>query len=307
MQVRTSTAAVPSAPAQEQEFAFDERDFARVCALIHQQAGISLNTSKRSMVYSRLSRRLRATAKASFKVYLDALETSPPGAPEWQNFINALTTNLTSFFREQHHFPLLTEHLRRLAAHKPLRIWCCAASTGEEPYSLAMTAMEAFDSLTPPVSILATDIDTNVLAAARTGVYAADGAQRLDTRLLKRYFLRGTGANANKVRVRPELGALIDFQPLNLLHERWPFDTRFHAIFCRNVMIYFDKPTQHDVLRRLARHVTPDGLLFAGHSENFGFARELFELRGQTVYRPSAGDAPAGGTPAPRPARKMPR
>ena len=269
----------------ETEFTFDQDDFKRVQALIYRQAGISLNEGKLSMVYSRLSRRLRVLGKFDFKSYLDTLEAAPGDDPEWQEFINALTTNLTSFFREAHHFPILEEHLRSLSAQKPLRIWCCAASTGEEPYSLAMTAMRAFDSLHPPVTILATDIDTAVLATARNGVYRAETVEKLDPALLKRYFMRGTGSKAGSVRVRPELQALIDFQPLNRLDDGWAFQTRFHAVFCRNVMIYFDKPTQHGVLGRLARHMTPDGLLFAGHSENFSFAREHFELDGRTVYR----------------------
>ena len=283
----------------EPEFSFDQHDFKRVQALIYRQAGISLNEGKLSMVYSRLSRRLRVLGKYDFKAYLDALEAAPADDAEWQEFINALTTNLTSFFREAHHFPILQEHLKRVSAQQPLRIWCCAASTGEEPYSLAMTAMQAFDSLNPPVTIFATDIDTSVLATARAGVYRAETVEKLDPALLKRYFMRGTGSKSGSVRVRPELQSLVDFQPLNLLDDGWSFQTRFHAVFCRNVMIYFDKPTQHGVLGRLARHMTPDGLLFAGHSENFSFAREHFEMEGRTVYRVSrAGDASGPRVPA---------
>ena len=266
------------------EFSFGDSDFRRVQALIYRQAGISLHAGKLSMVYSRLVRRLRVLGTADFKTYLDDLEAAPGSDPEWQEFVNALTTNLTSFFRESHHFPLLAQHLKALKAQAPLRIWCCAASTGEEPYSLAMTAMETFGSLHPPVSIFATDIDTSVLATARAGIYGADAAEKLDPALRARYFLRGRGSNDGKVCVRDELRKLIDFQPLNLLHESWSFKTKFHAVFCRNVMIYFDKPTQYGVLGRLARHLTPDGLLFAGHSENFSFARDLFELEGRTVY-----------------------
>jgi chemotaxis protein methyltransferase CheR len=263
-----------------------QADFERVRSMIHRHAGIALNPSKRTMVYSRLSRRLRVLGKADFAGYLDELERSGSDQPEWQEFVNALTTNLTSFFREAHHFPVLTQHLRQRAAMAPLNIWCCAASTGEEPYTLAMTARDAFEGRSAPaVSILATDIDTAVLERARQGVYPIDAVAKLDAGLLRRHFLRGSGGSAGLVRVRPELVSMISFRQLNLLESRWPMDTRFDAIFCRNVMIYFDKPTQTRVLQRLARHLKPDGLLFAGHSENFTHARDLFELQGKTVYR----------------------
>jgi chemotaxis protein methyltransferase CheR len=181
---------------------------------------------------------------------------------------------------------VLAQHLRRHAAQAPLQIWCCAASTGEEPYSIAMTARDAFGSQAmPPVSILATDIDTAVLERARQGVYPIDAVAKLDPGLLRRHFLRGRGAREGLVRLRPELGAMISLRQLNLLQPRWPLQTRFDAIFCRNVMIYFDKPTQAHLLQRLAQQLKPGGLLFAGHSENFTQARELFELQGKTVYR----------------------
>jgi len=261
-----------------------EAAFQRVRELIHRRAGIALNDSKRTMVYSRLSRRLRALQLDSFERYLEMLQAGGPDAAEWQEFVNALTTNLTSFFREAHHFEVLSRHLRQRAGSGPLRIWCCASSTGEEPYSLAMTAI---DALGPgaPVEILATDIDTQVLQTAARGVYAQDAVARLEPSLLKRHFLRGRGGNAGFVRVRPELQALVSFRPLNLLAPSWPLTSPFDAVFCRNVMIYFDKPTQLQILQRLAAHIRPDGLLFVGHSENFTQARELFELQGKTVYR----------------------
>jgi chemotaxis protein methyltransferase CheR len=263
-----------------------QADFERVRSMIHRHAGIALNSSKRTMVYSRLSRRLRALGQGDFPGYLDELERSGSDQPEWQEFVNALTTNLTSFFREAHHFPVLAQHLRQRAAQAPLNIWCCAASTGEEPYTLAMTARDAFDAANAPaVSILATDIDTAVLERARQGVYPIDAVAKLDAALLRRHFLRGSGASTGLVRVREDLASMISFRQLNLLESRWPIDTRFDAIFCRNVMIYFDKPTQTRVLQRLARNLKPDGLLFAGHSENFTHARDLFELQGKTVYR----------------------
>lgn len=271
------------------EFDFTRRDFERVRALIHGRAGISLADSKQEMVYSRLARRLRATGIQSFGRYLDDLEAGRMDN-EWEAFTNALTTNLTSFFREAHHFPLLEEHLLKLRRFeagrggKPLRIWCSAASTGEEPYSIAMTACEAFNTLTPPVEIIATDIDTNVLATAANGVYPMERVDKMAPERLRRFFLRGKGAHEGMARVRPELRQLVTFRQLNLLADGWPVDGQFDAIFCRNVMIYFDKPTQRAILGRFVPLMKPHALLFAGHSENFLYVSDALRLRGKTVY-----------------------
>jgi chemotaxis protein methyltransferase CheR len=262
-------------------FEFTERDFSRVRALIYQQAGISLGESKQEMVYSRLARRLRALGINSFVEYLDRLESGVDNE-EWEAFTNALTTNLTSFFREAHHFPILADHVQNMKA--PLSIWCSAASTGEEPYSIAMTVCEAFGTLTPPVSIIATDIDTNVLETASNGVYPIERIDKMAQDQVKRFFQRGKGDRSDLVRVRPELRQLITFKPLNLLGSSWPVSGPFDVIFCRNVMIYFDKPTQSRILARFEPLMKPDGLLFAGHSENFTYATDSFKLRGKTVY-----------------------
>lgn len=262
-------------------FEFTARDFDRVRALIYKQAGISLGESKQEMVYSRLARRLRAKGLNTFEEYLNGLESGRDNE-EWVAFTNALTTNLTSFFREAHHFPILAEHMRNKKA--PLSIWCSASSTGEEPYSIAMTVCEAFGTLTPPVSIIATDIDTNVLATAANGVYPIDRIDKMEQDRVKRFFQRGKGERSNMVRVRPELRQLVTFKPLNLLASSWPLSGAFDVIFCRNVMIYFDKPTQGRILARFVPLMKPDGLLFAGHSENFMYASDAFKLRGKTVY-----------------------
>jgi chemotaxis protein methyltransferase CheR len=265
----------------DREFNFTESDFQKVRKLIYQHAGISLSDAKRDMVYSRVARRLRAVGLRSFNEYLDQLESS--GDPvEWEAFTNALTTNLTSFFREAHHFPILAEHL--LKVKKPISIWCSAASTGEEPYTIAMTACEAFNTLKPPVEIIATDIDTNVLATAESGVYPWDRVDKLSDQRLKRFFLKGKGDKAGQVRVRNELRSLITFRPLNLLSAEWPVKGQFDVIFCRNVMIYFDKQTQTTILNRFAPMMKPDALLFGGHSENFLYSTKAFKLRGKTVY-----------------------
>ncbi len=263
------------------EFDFTAQDFARVRQLIYQHAGISLSEAKSDMVYSRIGRRLRVLNLASFKQYLDYLENEN-SADEWEAFTNALTTNLTSFFREEHHFPVLAEHL--LSLKKPIRIWCSAASTGEEPYTIAMTACEAFGTLRPPVEIIATDIDTNVLATAARGVYPDDRVSKLSLERRKQFFQKGTGAHDGMVRVRNELKSLITFHQLNLLDAQWPLKEQFDVIFCRNVMIYFDKPTQSAILSRFVPLMKPHALLFAGHSENFLYVSDAFHLRGKTVY-----------------------
>jgi chemotaxis protein methyltransferase CheR len=263
------------------EFLFTQTEFERIRTLLYQHCGIKLNDSKKVMVYSRLGRRLRATGTTSFEEYLDLIEQDQ--GDEWEAFINSLTTNLTAFFREPHHFPILKEHVLNLRK-KPLRLWCSAASTGEEPYTIAMTMIEAFNSYKPPVQIIATDIDTNVLAIAQAGIYSWDRVEKLPAETLKRYFLKGSGKNAGFVQVRDELRNLISFQPLNLLDEQWPINGGFDAIFCRNVMIYFDKETQYKILKRFVPMLESHGLLFAGHSESFLHASDIFKLIGNTIF-----------------------
>lgn len=271
------------------EFAFTEHDFERVRSLIHRRAGIALADSKQEMVYSRLARRLRAIGIKSFSQYLDDLESSPD-SQEWEAFTNALTTNLTSFFREEHHFPILADHVKKSTG--PIEIWCSASSTGEEPYSIAMTLCEVFNTLVPPAHIIATDIDTNVLNTAANGVYPLERLDKMDPARAKRFFQRGKGKQEGYVRVRPELRQMITFKQLNLLSNDWPVSGPFDAIFCRNVMIYFDKPTQGKILERFAPLMKPDALLFAGHSENFLYVSNAFKLRGKTVYELNHGGVP---------------
>ncbi|MBI5430174.1 MAG: chemotaxis protein CheR [Nitrosomonadales bacterium] len=280
------SANLQSVDGHEREFVFTEENFERICKLIYEHAGISLKPSKQHMVYSRLARRLRVNGLDNFKDYLALLERD--NGTEWEAFVNSLTTNLTSFFREPHHFPLLAEHVARQKGRHPVSLWCAAASTGEEPYSMAMTIVDAFGSFTPPVSIVASDVDTNVLAKAEAGIYPMERVEKLSAAVLKRFFLRGTGGQAGFVRVRPELRAMISFRQVNLLSNEWPVHGPLDAIFCRNVMIYFDKETQLRILQRFAPLLQPDGLLFAGHSESFHHATHLFRLRGKTVYELAA-------------------
>lgn len=271
----------PSRESGEREFVFTVADFERVRKLIYDHAGISLSSAKQDMVYSRLARRLRETRLKSFGDYLALLERGDKG--EWEKFVNALTTNLTSFFREPHHFPILAEHLKKLQGKPAIKIWCCASSTGEEPYSIAMTVVEAFNSFNVPVSIVASDLDTNVLATAAKGVYARDRVDRLSPERLSRFFVKNSGQDGS-VTVRPELKRLVSFQRLNLLEPSWSVRGALDALFCRNVMIYFDKPTQYKILKRFVPLMDNGGLLFAGHSESFLHAADLFRSQGKTVY-----------------------
>lgn len=266
---------------QAREFVWTDADFGRVQALIYERAGISLHDGKHAMVYSRLSRRLRDTGYQSFRDYLGWLETHD--GPEWQEFVNALTTNLTSFFREQHHFEILANHLKTRSASSAWRIWCNAASTGEEPYSIVMTALETLGGKTS-FSLTASDIDSKVLASAAEGVYRMEGLKGISEERMQRFFLRGTGSNAGMARVKPILREMIQFISVNLIRDDWPFREPFDVVFCRNVMIYFDPPTQRKVLERIHRVMAPGAMLFVGHAENFSDSRDLFTLRGKTVY-----------------------
>ncbi|HEY8977450.1 MAG TPA: CheR family methyltransferase [Burkholderiaceae bacterium] len=274
--------AFAAADAASHEFTFSADDFRRVQKLIYQRAGISLHDGKRAMVYSRLSRRLRETGDRSFADYLNGLEraSGAAGEPEWQEFINCLTTNLTSFFREEHHFHALADALKGLGG-RPVRMWCNAASTGEEPYSIAMTLIE---NGCAGSRLLATDIDTKVLATAQRGVYPAD-SRGLSQQRLQKHMMRGTGANAGFMRVKPELQKMIEFRTFNLMATQWSLGEPFDMVFCRNVMIYFDHDTQRRVLEHIHGVMKPGGLLFVGHSENFTDSRDLFVLQGKTIYK----------------------
>lgn len=280
-----SDAILSPAPPAEREFRFSRQDFERVRGLIHARAGISLAPSKEDMVYGRLARRLRHHGLGSFREYLDLLEHSDDDG-EWEAFTNALTTNLTAFFREAHHFEALRSLFGRLE-RQPLRIWCAAASTGEEPYSIAMTAVEHFGGFDAPVRILATDIDTQVLEAGRSGVYPLERVEKMSPERLRRFFLRGVGKNQGCCRVADGLRQMLEFRRLNLLESNWGLRGPFDAIFCRNVMIYFDKATQYRVLQRMVPLLAGDGLFFAGHSESLLHAANLLQPCGRTIYRPA--------------------
>jgi chemotaxis protein methyltransferase CheR len=280
----TATAPATGAAASSgdtREFHFSRQDFDRVRKLIYERAGISLSEAKQDMVYSRLARRLRARGLRTFAEYLALLNGGDEA--EWEAFTNALTTNLTSFLREAQDFPILAEHALTQRGHR-YEVWCCACSTGEEPYSIAITLAEAFGRTDAPMAILASDLDTQVLTKAAEGIYPVDRIERIDANRVRRFFLRGTGQQDGQARVRPDLRSSVTFRRINLLEPNWPVHGPFDAIFCRNVMIYFDKQTQATILRRFAPLLRPDGLLFVGHSESLFHVSDVFRLRGKTVY-----------------------
>lgn len=274
---------VPPSTAVFKSFDFSDADFRRLQQMIFDYAGISLNSNKKPMAYSRLTKRLRQLNLSAFGEYLDFVESS--GDDEHVRFINALTTNLTYFFREPHHFPILVEHLLGLPTAAPLVVWSAACSTGEEPYSIAMAVIEAFATDLPPVRIIASDLDTEALATAARGVYPMEKLESLSPQRLKKFFLKGAGAQAGYARIRPEVQRLVEFRQTNLHDGPWDIEAPVAAIFCRNVMIYFNKATQTKILARFMPLLRPDGLLFAGHSENFFYnAGDIFRSRGKTVY-----------------------
>ena len=259
----------------QQDFLFTHQDFQRVRDLIAAYAGISLHERKQSMVYNRLARRLRATGRRSFHDYLDSVEA--PNSEERERFVNALTTNLTAFFREPHHFEMLAARARRGSR---LNVWSAACSTGEEAYSAAIILREAgCDG-----RILATDVDTDALATAAGGVYKLEAAERAGLQRMRPHFLRGTGENEGLARLRPEIRAMVRFEQHNLLKDEWQGRAGFDAVFCRNVMIYFDRIAQQRLLARLAAALVPGGLLFLGHSESCAAGHPAFRSCGKTAY-----------------------
>jgi chemotaxis protein methyltransferase CheR len=276
------------------EYPLGDKEFDRLRRLVRDWAGISLVDSKRQMVQARLQKTLRALKLPCFAEYCGLLESAGPSSEEATGFINSITTNKTDFFREPHHFEFVKSKLvprwvsDSLTGSQTLRIWHAGCSTGEEPYSMAMTLLEAFR--TRPlwdIRLLATDIDTNVLEFAQKGVYENERVQPVPPDYLKRFFLRGKGEMHGFVKVKPEVSDLVTFKKLNLLDEPWPFrpECRFDAIFCRNVVIYFDQPTQRKVFERLGGMLRPGGHLFVGHSESLFRLSHVLVAVGGTIYQ----------------------
>jgi len=272
-------------PEQKREFAYTRKDFSHLCALVDRHTGIQLAEGKEDMLYGRLSRRIRKVGLTSFKEYIKLLEQDEEG-DEFGEFINAVTTNLTSFFRESHHFDYLKQTLlpaliKSNHASRRIRIWSAGSSTGEEPYSIAMSVAETM----PPgwdVKILATDLDTDVLLQGERGIYDESRVEGLDKAVVKRWFVK-SAKQPGKVRVKPELQELIHFRKLNLL-QPWPMKGPIDIIFCRNVIIYFDMPTKQKLMNRYADMLISSGHLFLGHSEAMNNMSTRFSLCGKSVY-----------------------
>jgi len=268
------------------EFTLSEREFERIRRRLYGAAGISLSDAKRTLVIARLSKILRRLKLRGFDAYLDFLEGE--GTPaDAQDFVNALTTNLTRFWREDHHFSHLVAHVgdlmrtRTSVARRRLRIWSAGCSTGQEPYSIALSLLAAWPELKRwDFRILATDIDTSVIARAASGTYSEGELNGLSPERV-RLFERLEGG---RIRVPEAAASVVAFRPLNLMAP-WPMKGPFDAIFCRNVAIYFDKPTQSQVFARLGDILAPGGFLYIGHSENLGTDGSGFRLVGKTIYQ----------------------
>ncbi len=269
------------------EFKFTDKDFKLLKSIVGEHTGIVLTDAKRNMIYGRLARRLRALGLSTFSEYIALVKDDQV---ELVNFINSVTTNLTAFFREAHHFEHLRdvvfpELLEKNRSTRKIRIWSAGCSTGEEPYSLAITVKEFFENHPDwDIRILATDIDTNVIDKASSGIYAEDRVEGLDIDLIKRWFVKGKGDKKGLIKVRKELQALISFKQLNLL-QPWPMKGPFDLLFCRNVVIYFDKPTKVKLFDRYADILESRGKMFIGHSETLFQICDRFESLGGTIYQ----------------------
>jgi len=270
---------------KNREFVLSDKDFRTISRIVGERTGIVLSDSKREMVYSRLSRRLRALGMDSFADYCTLIKDGDE--QELAEFTNAITTNLTAFFREMHHFEFLQSHLlpylRKTKKDQKLRIWSSGCSSGEEPYSIAIMLRECMPA-SWDIRILATDLDSNMVNKGKSGVYAAERVEGLTEKRLRRWVMRGKGENADMVKMHPSLCEIITFKQLNLMHE-WPVKGPFDFIFCRNVVIYFDKPTQRKLFQRYASLLEAQSHLFIGHSESLYKVSDQFESLGKTIYR----------------------
>lgn len=267
-------------------------EFRQLRDFIYAHTGISLSEHKRALVYARLAKRLRHHRLGCFADYYTLLTQNDPEGDELVEMINCITTNKTDFFREPHHFRFLAEHVfpecraKMQNGGKRLRFWSAGTSTGEEAYTLAITVREAFPASEPwDIRILATDIDTRVLAHAENGAYTSEQAARIPDDLLRRYFYYGEGANTGRVQAKQVLKDVIRFRRLNFMDEPWPMRGPFDVIFCRNVIIYFDRPTQRRLIGRFTQLLRPGGYLFLGHSESLIEGGLGLQHVSQSVYQ----------------------
>jgi chemotaxis protein methyltransferase CheR len=261
-------------------------EFQRLRTLIYDESGISLNDQKQGLVASRLSKRLRELKFSTFSEYHDHV-TNDSSREEFTRMLDLISTNKTDFFREPRHFEFLREEiLPQLESEKRIRIWSSACSTGEEPYTIAMTL---YDGVSDPTQwdckILASDLSTRVLSKAAAGVYDAERVQDVPPETVRRHFLRGRGTSEDLLKVKPHLSAMIQFRRLNLMDEQFPIKSPLDIIFCRNVMIYFDRPTQERLVNKFYRYLKPGGHLFIGHSESLQWVTHPFTVVVPTIYR----------------------
>lgn len=298
-----STGAAAEPRGYRADIAFTHADFTRIAAFAHREYGLHLQESKKDLVYSRLVKRLRKAGCPDFATYCNQLE-GDGGAAERVELISALTTNVTHFFREEHHFTLLSDlvlkpQADRLRAGQRMRIWSAGCSAGQEPYSIAATVLELLpEAARMNIRILATDIDPAILARARAANYPAEEAKGVPDRLRAQMFDRAAETSA-QVQVQARIRGLVHFAEINLMAD-WPVHGPFDAIFCRNVAIYFDKPTQARLWQRYAALLAPGGLLCIGHSERLsGPATAQLDSVGITAYRRNSSPAGALGPPGP--------
>ena len=271
---------------KDREFKFTAEDFNFLRKLSNEHSGIQVPDERFDMFYSRLSKRIRKLGLADFKEYCQCLKDDQ--VYEFTQFINAITTNLTAFFREIHHFDyvrdvVIPDLLVRNKASRQIRVWSAGCSTGEEPYSLAITLLENVHA-DWDIKILATDLDTNVLETASDGIYTNDRVCDLSEDTLKQWFMRGKSSQSGQVKVRPQLQQIIQFKQLNLMQD-WPMKFHFDFIFCRNVLIYFDRETKIALAQRFAQMLSSRSWLFIGHSESLNQLSKEFELVACTSYR----------------------
>lgn len=268
------------------DIAITTDEFLRFRKLIYDESGISLSDQKQSLVASRLSKRMRELGLMTFTEYYEQV-TSDPTREEFVRLLDLISTNKTDFFREAKHFEFLRERiLPELTGEKRIRIWSSACSTGEEPYTIAMTLYEGVsDPSQWDFQVLASDLSTRVLAKAAAGVYSEDRFRDVPPDVLRRHFLRGRGEQAGAYKVKPHLAQMIRFRRLNLMNDQFPIQAPLDLVFCRNVMIYFDRPTQGRLVNKFHRYLKPGGYLFIGHSESLQWVEHPFKLLAPTIYQ----------------------
>lgn len=264
----------------EREFIFTDDNFAQARLLMFKFSGVNISEAKRNMVYSRLSKRLRELSLNDFSHYLKRVKQS---TREQTHFVNALTTNLTAFFREQHHFTAVEQYLQR--DNRSINIWSAGCSSGEETYSLAMTAVKARNSFTPKVRIIGSDINSEVLKFAKKGVYNLEDVERLPTTIKQSFFFKGKKEQQGKAKIIPDVQNIVAFKNVNLFAEEWQLPGMFDIIFCRNVLIYFKPKEKEKIIRQMLTHLRTGGLLVVGHSENYSHLTQELMSVGQTIYQ----------------------